>query len=233
MNPKVAYILFEQSGTFKRSFQRRGVQAFDFDIDNQFGQTDFQIDLFKEIESCFDGKSSIFDRFTERDFIFAFFPCTYFSTCSQRLFSFNHYNYRGLSTIEKVRRILLRSERRSYYLGVLMKLVSIVIDRKLPFVFENPWWADSYLKSNFNFSPSFVHLDRSIYGDFFRKSTAYWFFNFKYTCYPPLPVPRKHRFLVEEKRGIERSLICQDYADLFVDHYIFGSCPGLYQPDLL
>lgn len=45
-----AHCLFEQSGTFKNAFKKNGIEAFDYDILNDFGETDYQIDLFKEIE---------------------------------------------------------------------------------------------------------------------------------------------------------------------------------------
>lgn len=44
------FCLFEQSGTFKNEFKKLGYEAYDYDILNDFGETDFQIDLFKEIE---------------------------------------------------------------------------------------------------------------------------------------------------------------------------------------
>lgn len=37
------HLLFEQSGTFKKEFQRLGYEAYDYDILNNFGQTDYQI----------------------------------------------------------------------------------------------------------------------------------------------------------------------------------------------
>ena len=43
------HCLFEQSGTFKNEFIRLGIPAEDYDILNDFGQTDHVIDLFKEI----------------------------------------------------------------------------------------------------------------------------------------------------------------------------------------
>lgn len=45
------HCLFEQSGTFKNVFKEFGHEAFDYDILNEHGQTDVQIDLFKEIEN--------------------------------------------------------------------------------------------------------------------------------------------------------------------------------------
>ena len=44
-----AHCLFEQSGTFKNEFKKLGIEAFDYDILNEYGETDYQIDLFGEI----------------------------------------------------------------------------------------------------------------------------------------------------------------------------------------
>ena len=44
-----AHCLFEQSGTFKNEFKKLGIEAFDYDILNEYGETDYQADLFAEI----------------------------------------------------------------------------------------------------------------------------------------------------------------------------------------
>ena len=44
-----AHCLFEQSGTFKNEFKKLGVEAYDYDILNDYGQTDYQVDLFEHI----------------------------------------------------------------------------------------------------------------------------------------------------------------------------------------
>ena len=46
----IVHCLFEQSGTFKKEFKKLGYEAYDYDILNEFGQTDKVLDLFKEIE---------------------------------------------------------------------------------------------------------------------------------------------------------------------------------------
>ncbi len=56
------HCFFEQSGTFKNEFIKLGIPAEDYDIQNNFGQTDHVIDLFGEIEAAYDGKPSIFDN---------------------------------------------------------------------------------------------------------------------------------------------------------------------------
>ena len=43
------YCFFEQSGTFKNEFKKLGYEAEDYDIQNNFGQTDHITDLFAEI----------------------------------------------------------------------------------------------------------------------------------------------------------------------------------------
>ena len=49
------HCLFEQSGTFKQEFRKLGYEAFDYDIQNNFGETDFVVDLFAEIEKAYEG----------------------------------------------------------------------------------------------------------------------------------------------------------------------------------
>lgn len=82
------HCLFEQSGTFKNQFKELGIEAEDYDILNDFGQTDHVVDLFKAIDDAYDGKPSLFDDIGECDLIFAFFPCTRFQ-------AYNCSNFQG------------------------------------------------------------------------------------------------------------------------------------------
>lgn len=72
------HCLFEQSGTFKNEFKKLGIQAYDYDIQNEFNETDYVCDLFKEIRGGYLNEPSIFDEIKKDDLIFAFFPCTRF-----------------------------------------------------------------------------------------------------------------------------------------------------------
>ena len=72
------FCLFEQSGTFKKQFRELGIDAEDYDILDDFGETDHVTDLFSEIEKCYDGKPSLFDDVGSDDLVIAFFPCTRF-----------------------------------------------------------------------------------------------------------------------------------------------------------
>lgn len=78
MKINVVHCLFEQSGTFKNVFKSMGVPAYDYDLLNDFGETDFCNDLFLEIERAYNFQSSLFDLFDKDDLLFAFFPCVRF-----------------------------------------------------------------------------------------------------------------------------------------------------------
>lgn len=48
------HCFFEQSGTFKNEFIKLGIPAEDYDIQNNFGETNHVIDLFGEIDKAYD-----------------------------------------------------------------------------------------------------------------------------------------------------------------------------------
>ena len=70
------HCFFEQSGTFKNEFIKLGIPAEDYDIQNNFGETDHVVDLFGEIEAAYDAKPSVFDNIRGEGLITAFFPCS-------------------------------------------------------------------------------------------------------------------------------------------------------------
>ena len=51
----IFHLFFEQSGIFKNEIKKLGHEAIDYDILNDFGQTDVVIDLFAEIEKSYAG----------------------------------------------------------------------------------------------------------------------------------------------------------------------------------
>ena len=54
----IVHCLFEQSGTFKNEFKKLGYEAYDYDIQNAFGETDYVIDLFSEIGGDITGRKA-------------------------------------------------------------------------------------------------------------------------------------------------------------------------------
>ena len=59
------HCFFEQSGTFKNEFKKLGIPAEDYDIQNNFGETDHVVDLFSEIEKEYDNLTQNAERRTQ------------------------------------------------------------------------------------------------------------------------------------------------------------------------
>lgn len=70
----VVHCLFEQSGTFKNEFIKMGYKAYDYDIQNNFGETDNVIDLFAEIEKAYVGGAKHLRPHNERRLDNGFLP---------------------------------------------------------------------------------------------------------------------------------------------------------------
>lgn len=68
------HCFFEQSGTFKNEFIKLGIPAEDYDIQDNFGETNHVVDLFKAIEDAYDDKPSLFDQVGGGGFNNCFFP---------------------------------------------------------------------------------------------------------------------------------------------------------------
>jgi hypothetical protein len=224
------HCFFEQSGTFKQEFQKLGIPAEDYDIQNNFGETDHVIDLFAEIESAYDSKPSVFDNITREDLIMAFFPCIYFSAISQMSMSFGATNYRKLSIKEKTDKILERSENREHFFRICVKMISVAMQRGVRLIMENPWSEQTFLKANFVMPPSLVDMDRTKRGDVYKKPTAYWFVNCEHTNGQSFQRPKTQVKTIMSSRsssqaGIcseERSMISPDYARNFICDFILG-----------
>lgn len=226
-----AHCLFEQSGTFKNEFKKLGVPAYDYDLQNNFGETDYVIDLFGEIEKAYEGGVSIFDSISYDDITLAFFPCIYFCAPSQMNFTWGCINYRNLTVKEKTDAILERDKKRSYFYSVAIKMFAVAKERGIRLIMENPWNENTYLKGNFILPPSIIDNNRMNRGDYRVKPTAYWFVN----CEPTNLHTHQLDKLAEKKLhmtskssgvaglcGEERSMISPDYARNFICDNILG-----------
>ena len=56
MKVNKVWCFFEQSGTFRDRFLELGIPSIDCDIQNEYGKTDIQIDLFNEIDNAYNGE---------------------------------------------------------------------------------------------------------------------------------------------------------------------------------
>lgn len=223
------HCFFEQSGTFKREFLKLGIPAFDYDIQNNFGETDYQEDLFAAIENAYDGKPSLFDQIGGADLVLAFFPCIYFSCLSQMAMYWGCTNYRKLSYKARTDEILKRSANREYFFGLASKMLCVAKERGLRLIMENPWSQQTYLKANFVLPPTLVDNNRRLRGDFFTKPTAYWFINCEPTQLLTEQLDKPSVRVIDcksaPKAGLcseERSMISPDYARNFICDFILG-----------
>lgn len=228
INGKV-HCFFEQSGTFKKEFIKLGIPSEDYDIQNNFGETDHQEDLFKAIEDAYDGKPSLFDRVGGEDLIVAFFPCIYFCENNQLAFSFHHANYRKMGYKERTEKILERMRAREYFYSLICKMVAVAFEKQLRMIIENPWNGATYLKQNFVLPPTIVDNNRMLRGDYFVKPTAYWFINCSNTYGATIQCDKQKKTISGAKAGAkagvcseERSMISPDYARNFICDFIIG-----------
>lgn len=225
----IVHCLFEQSGTFKNEFKKMGFIAFDYDIQNEYNETDFKIDLFVHIENAYLGIPSIFDSMQVEDLVLAFFPCTYFETMSMMFFDGSHLSLKNKSMVEKIEVALARLEKREKYFKLLYKLISICCNKNLRLIIENPASRPNYLFNQNFFKPSFIDYNRQIRGDYFRKPTAYWFFNCSPSSGMSLEKPIEQRKIINSKPsnkvGLcskERSEISAAYARNFICDFIIN-----------
>ena len=228
-NIRKVHCFFEQSGTFKNEFKKLGYEAYDYDIQNNFGQTDHVIDLFAEIDNAYEGGGSIFDMITQDDLIVAFYPCIYFCATSQIAFHLGCRNYRKLNDVQKIKKILERSDKRKEFFDRLLKFVSVCLSKNIRMIFENPWSEQTYLKANFLKAPDVVDMNRMERGDFYEKPTAYWFWNCEPTHGFSRQNDKKQKTIMKAKGGIhagicseEKSLISSDYARNWICDFVIG-----------
>lgn len=230
------HCLFEQSGTFKNEFKKLGYEAFDYDILNNYGQTDYQIDLFAEITHGFEGGVSIFDNITPDDLILAFFPCVRFE--NQIMLSFRgQANQMKNWSLEKkmLHDMNLLDEVNTMYKHVNHLFITC-IRKGLRLVMENPYSEEHFLRRYWCYTPAIIDRDRRENGDYYKKPTQYWFLNiepannllWEMLPYNALDCKDTIRMMTKsdyEKTGAKttkeaRSMIHPDYANRFIRQYL-------------
>jgi len=240
INGKV-YCIFEQSGTWKNIFKEMGYEATDADIQDNFGETDYQIDLFDEIEKAYDGEPSFFDRITLDDLIVSFFPCIYFSANNSYIFdgTWMTYKQKGMSGRAIWDNVLQRSKERQRFYEICLKMFGVVEERGLRMIVENPESTIHYLKNNFPWKPALIDRNRRLRGDYFAKPTQYWFVNCEPTYGKSYVTKQKPHKTVCQLTGHtgnlcdeDRSMISPDYARNFICDFILGAKTEFSEPSL-
>ena len=130
-----------------------------------------------------------------------------------------------------------RLEKRTEFHKLIYKLVYICDYYKLRLIIENPATPPNYLITGQNFpTPTIIDNNRMERGDYFKKPTAYWFFNCEPTHGFTYQNDKKQKIICECKgskvAGVcseERSMISSDYARNFICDFILGK----YQADIM
>lgn len=218
------HCFFEQSGTFKNEFKKLGFEAFDYDVLNDFGETDFVVDIFAEIDKAFEDKPSIFDNLGDDDLIFAFFPCTRFESIIPVAFrgeSPQFAKYTDEMKVEYSRN--LHKELSQMYESVC-RLFLVCYKKKLKMIMENPYQAPHYLTNFFPVKPKIIIQDRNEWGgDYYKKPTQFWCLNFEpyqNFIFEPIYYVELEKIDKISAKRVRRSHIHPQFANRFIRTYL-------------
>lgn len=223
--------LFEQSGTFKNEFKKLGYEAYDYDILNDFDETDYQCDLFNEIEKAYVGGESIFDTFNKDDVCLAFFPCTRFEVQILLWFRGEAMQQKNWSEADKLEYCMkLHDELHRNYM-LISKMVIVLQKKGIPIIIENPYSTQHYLTNYWCIKPKVIDKDRHASGDYMKKPTQYWFIGIEPKDNLIMEqVNYKKRLSVSNLFGtkdyvVQRSMISKDYVNRFIREFIIDGEP--------
>lgn len=225
MEVKKAWCFFEQSGTFRDKFKELGIEAVDCDIQNEYGKTDYQIDLFAEIRKAYFDCESIFDKITKDDIIIAFFPCIRFTKQIELEFMQKAPQYRTLALEEKLLLAKQLEQERTDFYNLFCDLILVCCKKHIRLIIENPYSNNHYLVRYFPVRASIIDTNRRERGDYYEKPTQYWFIN----CLPSYNhnalfreqiMPKKRSVSDYPSGSKERSEISPIYARQFIEEFI-------------
>ena len=226
MKVKEFHLLFEQSGTFKRELNKLGYAAYDYDILDDFGQTNYRVDLFHEIEKAYDGCPNMFDTISKRrGGIIAFFPCIRFSVQFGLAIRTDSQQMRKYDDLKRLETTMRYEAERSYLYQLICKMCIVCLRKGIPLVIENPYATQHYLSMYFPIRAKVIINDRSERGDYYRKPTQFFFIG----CKPEDNLimdegywrPEKKRRVIYEGK-VDRSIISPHFARWFLRTYIIG-----------
>lgn len=226
------HLLFEQSGTFKNVLKENGEEAYDYDILNDFSETDYQIDLFSEIEKEYENitrggvEQTIFtDMEKGRDFIIAFFPCTHFSGLNQFQYKLLIAGKKRELNLKSVKRLIQRNQERAKFFEIYLKFCFISTYKGIPTIIENPMSCSgnhSYLELFSPIDVAYKENDRQKWGDVFKKPTNFFAINYvmteKFQMFTPV---YSNKTILDNTFGMkERSMISRVYAENFYKRFL-------------
>lgn len=218
------FLFFEQSGTFKKQFIDLGIPAEDYDILNDYGQTDHITDLFKEIENAYDHKPSVFDEVGGDDLVMAFFPCVRFSIQFILALRQEANQCQNLSWEDKMDNTIKYHDEVNYMYKLISKMAKVCLEKKIKIVIENPYNTQHYLTRYWPIKPTIIDTNRREMGDYYEKPTQYFFINHEpeNNLLFDEPIAFHKKRIVIEERGARRSELSPDYARRFIRTYLIA-----------
>lgn len=215
--------------------------AKDYDVLNEYGETDCVCDLYDAIDRAYLDIPSVFDKISDEDMILAFFPCTRFEDQANMAMLGNQYQMKDWSDEKKLNYNLYMHTQLSRNYEVLNKLALVCIRRGIKLIIENPKGTQHYLTRNWCIKPKVIDLDRTENGDYYKKPTQYWFIN----CEPKFNLVFEALEYVEIRevsnyshkpnmkwdgdRQKKRSEIHPQYAERFIKQYIADNEDGVWK----
>lgn len=207
-----------------------GIPAEDYDIQNNFGETDHVTDLFHEIEDAYDDRPSLFDNISKDDLIMAFFPCIHFCDAKTLYLRGVSVGQENKKLHDLMRQNIAFAQERERFFYLLMEMVAVCSERGYRLIIENPYNSSgmTYLENNF-IRPTIIDKNRMLRGDYFVKPTGYWFVN----CNPTDGFTEQRNkkqisvYGVKTRSAagvcnVERSMISPDYARNFICDFVLG-----------
>ena len=225
------HLLFEQSGIFKNVLINKGFNAYDYDILNDYNQTDYQIDLFQEIENEYSNiilssnyKTIFTDLMPDNDFIIAFFPCTHFCDANQLQYKLWNAGRKLPFDKNNCSRLIERNKNRARYFELYLKFCFICTYKGIKTIIENPASSGNcnYLTQFSPIEVGWYEKDRSLFGDNYKKPTNYFSINFKMEenfVFFSKNIYIKN--IYKDAFGMsERSLITKEYVENFFSRFL-------------
>ena len=217
MNKPEVFCLFERSNTFTNVFRSLGYNCLSYDIADG---ADVIMDIFKEIKE-YKNRDTIFNAMKAGDYVFAFFPCTFFSTQNKINSKTQSPQMENWDNFKRLEYSQIRIYNLYNYYWHFCELISICMELNLKLIIENPY-HDNFLNDYFPpvYNAKVILKNRTKLGDNMKKPTMFMFFN----CEPKFEMySEEHNLITKTVRksyGFERSKITPEFAENFIKNFV-------------
>ena len=105
----------------------------------------------------------------------------------------------------------------------MLKHIEVVKRKKIKTIIENPYVGNWLRKQKEIKQPDLVIQNRRKLGDYFKKPTMFYYYNFEPTYMSEYIIMNDvEQLRINDLNGIDRSLMHKDFANNFIRKYIIG-----------